>query len=134
MREPVIDCIDGGGRARLLTPIEDEAPCLPVELGGYGCAACTDGWPLDAPAAAAAASGLPPLGSAPAAVSAERAGDGPPLDDPEVTLATLADAPDIEAPRTTLADVGGMEDVKRRLELAFLGPARNPALRRAFGK
>ena len=34
----------------------------------------------------------------------------------------------------TLADVGGMEEVKKRLELAFLGPLRNPELRKLFGK
>jgi AAA+ superfamily predicted ATPase len=40
---------------------------------------------------------------------------------------------DIERPGVRLADVGGMEQVKERLELAFLGPMRNPALARAFG-
>lgn len=39
-----------------------------------------------------------------------------------------------EAPRITLADVGGMEQVKRRLHLAFLGPLKNPALMSAYGK
>ena len=34
----------------------------------------------------------------------------------------------------TLADVGGMRDVKDRLEAAFLAPMRNPELRRLFGK
>lgn len=33
-----------------------------------------------------------------------------------------------------LADVGGMEQVKRRLEAAFLAPMRNPELSRAFRK
>lgn len=32
----------------------------------------------------------------------------------------------------TLRDVGGMEAVKRRLEISFLGPMRNPALRHAY--
>jgi SpoVK/Ycf46/Vps4 family AAA+-type ATPase len=41
---------------------------------------------------------------------------------------------DIERPLVTLADVGGMEQVKERLELAFLGPMRNPQLAKAFGK
>jgi SpoVK/Ycf46/Vps4 family AAA+-type ATPase len=41
---------------------------------------------------------------------------------------------DIEKPTVKLADVGGMDDVKQRLELAFLGPMRNPQLARAFGK
>ncbi|MDP9796310.1 AAA+ superfamily predicted ATPase [Catenuloplanes nepalensis] len=34
----------------------------------------------------------------------------------------------------TLADVGGMHEVKERLEAAFLAPMRNPELRRLFGK
>jgi SpoVK/Ycf46/Vps4 family AAA+-type ATPase len=33
-----------------------------------------------------------------------------------------------------LADVGGMEDVKRRLETAFLTPMRNPELRQMYGR
>ncbi|QYN35965.1 AAA family ATPase [Pseudonocardia sp. DSM 110487] len=41
---------------------------------------------------------------------------------------------DIERPSVRLADVGGMEQVKQRLEIAFLGPMRNPALAKAFGK
>jgi AAA+ superfamily predicted ATPase len=36
--------------------------------------------------------------------------------------------------RITLADVGGLDDVKGRLERSFLGPMRNPELRRTFGK
>ena len=41
---------------------------------------------------------------------------------------------DIETSVVRLADVGGLADVKRRLELAFLGPLRNPQLRAMFGK
>jgi SpoVK/Ycf46/Vps4 family AAA+-type ATPase len=41
---------------------------------------------------------------------------------------------DVERPPVTLADVGGLEDVKERLELAFLGPLRNPELRRLYRK
>jgi ATP-dependent 26S proteasome regulatory subunit len=41
---------------------------------------------------------------------------------------------DIERPGIRLADVGGMQEVKERLELSFLGPMRNPELARAFGK
>ncbi len=41
---------------------------------------------------------------------------------------------DIETPTVRLADVGGMEEVKQRLDLAFLGPMRNPELARAYGK
>jgi ATP-dependent 26S proteasome regulatory subunit len=41
---------------------------------------------------------------------------------------------DIERPGVRLADVGGMQQVKERLELSFLGPMRNPQLAKAFGK
>jgi AAA+ superfamily predicted ATPase len=41
---------------------------------------------------------------------------------------------EVMTPEVTLADVGGMEDVKRRITVAFLGPLRNPELRQAFGK
>ncbi len=34
----------------------------------------------------------------------------------------------------TLADVGGLEDVKHRLQMSFLEPMRNPQLRKMFGK
>ncbi|UGT40220.1 AAA family ATPase [Nocardia yamanashiensis] len=38
-----------------------------------------------------------------------------------------------ERPKLTLADVGGMDAVKRQLELSLLGPIRNPELAKAFG-
>ncbi|MDG6109586.1 AAA family ATPase [Dactylosporangium aurantiacum] len=41
---------------------------------------------------------------------------------------------DVESSTVRLADVGGMSAVKERLELAFLGPMRNPQLRRLYGK
>ena len=41
---------------------------------------------------------------------------------------------DVEIPTARLSDVGGMNDVKRRLDIAFLTPMRNPALREAYGK
>ncbi|MFV0260295.1 MAG: AAA family ATPase [Acidimicrobiales bacterium] len=37
-------------------------------------------------------------------------------------------------PDITLTDVGGMEDVKRRLDRSLLGPMRNPTLSQAYGK
>jgi AAA+ superfamily predicted ATPase len=42
--------------------------------------------------------------------------------------------PDVERPDITLADVGGMEDVKRRLNTAFLAPLRNPQYLQLYGK
>lgn len=46
-----------------------------------------------------------------------------------------ADAWDVEDPGTVrLADVGGMQDVKDRMDAAFLAPLRNPELRKLYGK
>ena len=42
--------------------------------------------------------------------------------------------PDVESSTLRLADVGGMDEVKQRLEVAFLGPMRNPELARLYGK
>jgi AAA+ superfamily predicted ATPase len=39
-----------------------------------------------------------------------------------------------EKPGVTLADVAGMEEVKRRLNLAFLAPLKNPEMMKMFGK
>ncbi|MEV6520333.1 ATP-binding protein [Longispora sp. NPDC051575] len=41
---------------------------------------------------------------------------------------------DVERVALSLADVGGMVEVKQRLELAFLAPMRNPQLRAMYGK
>ncbi|MEV5874039.1 ATP-binding protein [Streptomyces sp. NPDC052101] len=46
-----------------------------------------------------------------------------------------AEAWDVERPGgLRLADVGGMQEVKERLEAAFLAPLRNPELRKLYGK
>ena len=47
---------------------------------------------------------------------------------------TTADAWEVERVQIRLDDVGGLADVKERLELAFLGPLRNPELRKLYGK
>ncbi|MFE5832096.1 AAA family ATPase [Streptomyces sp. NPDC056508] len=61
------------------------------------------------------------------------------LEDPQAAdgdgTAGDADAWDVDAPGSVrLGDVGGMEEVKDRLEAAFLAPMRNPELRRLYGK
>ncbi len=38
-----------------------------------------------------------------------------------------------EEPKLTLADVGGLESVKKRLNVSFLAPLRNPKLREQYG-
>ncbi|MEO8827967.1 AAA family ATPase [Lapillicoccus sp.] len=45
-----------------------------------------------------------------------------------------ASAWDVESSTVTLADVGGMTQVKERLNAAFLAPMRNPELRKLYGK
>ncbi len=93
--------------------------------------------PDDAGALAAAYEAAVALGDRTRAESYERlmrrpaepvAEIGPePEDEPEEDL--------VEAPPTvTLADVGGLEEVKARLDAAFLAPLRNPELRRYYGK
>ena len=56
----------------------------------------------------------------------------------EETSADAASAPaeayDAERSTLTLADVAGMNQVKQRLEAAFLAPMRNPDLRKLYGK
>ncbi len=42
--------------------------------------------------------------------------------------------PDVKRSEIRLADVGGMEEVKRRLDMTFLTPMRNPELRRLYGR
>lgn len=45
-----------------------------------------------------------------------------------------AGAYDVEHTGLTLADVAGLDEVKKRLEAAFLAPMRNPELRKLYGK
>ena len=40
----------------------------------------------------------------------------------------------VETSDTTLADVAGLEDVKRRLNLAFLAPMKNPEMMKLYGR
>ena len=47
---------------------------------------------------------------------------------------TAAEVVEVERPSVTLDDVGGMGQVKRRLRQSFLGPLRDPELRRLYGK
>jgi SpoVK/Ycf46/Vps4 family AAA+-type ATPase len=41
---------------------------------------------------------------------------------------------ELTAPGIRLADVGGMDEVKQRLEVSFLGPLRHPEIKARFGK
>ncbi|MGN9777811.1 ATP-binding protein [Micromonospora sp. H33] len=55
-------------------------------------------------------------------------------DEPEPVAGDADRIYDVEVSGIRLADVGGMVAVKERLELAFLGPLRNPQLRKMYGK
>lgn len=45
------------------------------------------------------------------------------------------DAPfEVEQSQVRLSDVAGMDDVKRRLQMAFLAPMQNPEMRKLYGK
>ncbi|MCU1645176.1 MAG: Proteasome-activating nucleotidase [Nocardia sp.] len=54
-------------------------------------------------------------------------------DDSEPLVVTESDVGMFEKPKVALSDVGGMEAVKKQLDLSLLGPLRNPELARAFG-
>lgn len=47
--EPVIDCIDCGGRAHLLTPPREDGRWEPGEIVAYRCEDCRDRWDLELP-------------------------------------------------------------------------------------
>ena len=55
-------------------------------------------------------------------------------DEPEPVTGDQDRVFDVETSTIRLTDVGGMTAVKERLELAFLGPLRNPELRKLYGK
>ncbi|MBF6213913.1 ATP-binding protein [Nocardia puris] len=84
-----------------------------------------------------AASGHPadPSGYDWAAAESEVAGIIEPafVDSGPTAYAAEGDAALFSRTRVTLADVGGMEEVKRQLDLTLLGPLRNPGLAKAFG-
>ncbi|WP_433758259.1 AAA family ATPase [Nocardia sp. CA-135398] len=55
------------------------------------------------------------------------------IDEGSREFVTDSDVGVFEKPTVKLADVGGMQDVKRQLELTLLGPIRNPGFAKAFG-
>lgn len=57
-----------------------------------------------------------------------------PLTCEPATNREIASALDYDRPEISLADVKGLRQVKERLDLAFLGPLRNPELRKLYGK
>ena len=97
----------------------------------YEALAAGAGTPAEAPNPPAEHAAPVAAGPAPLGPSADPAFDA----ELEALLRNAAsDAVDIEAPGMTLADVGGLDDVKRQIELSFLAPMRNPELRQMYGK
>ncbi|MEV6219481.1 ATP-binding protein [Nocardia sp. NPDC051833] len=90
--------------------------------------------PTTAPAPAAA-----PVAGAAAdydwAAAENQVGDiiEPAFVDTPTEYVTDDDAATVERPTRRLADVGGMDEVKRQLDLTLLAPLRNPELAKAFG-
>lgn len=84
---------------------------------------------------------VPPTAQAPAsgfdwAAAEDQVGDiiAPAFVDGTPTeFVTDEDAATVERPTLRLADVGGMDEVKRQLDLTLFGPLRNPELAAAFG-
>lgn len=66
------------------------------------------------------------------AVATRKAEGKESLDD--VLLDVDDDIWETETPTLKLADVGGMEEVKRRLNMAFIAPLNNPELMKMYGK
>jgi SpoVK/Ycf46/Vps4 family AAA+-type ATPase len=58
----------------------------------------------------------------------------PPMFADDAAEPPAEDAYDMEPAGIRLEDVGGMEEVKKRLEAAFLAPLRNPELGKLYGK
>ncbi|HXT96466.1 MAG TPA: ATP-binding protein [Polyangia bacterium] len=78
------------------------------------------------------------VAAAPPAVSPAPAPPSDPTLAPVVPLRVIEGGAggiaDVEISQVKLADVAGMEEVKRRLQLSFLAPLRNPEMMRAYGK
>ena len=90
--------------------------------------------PEQAPASPAATEADPQEAPEPPAIESE----SPEGRAPVVALRALEGGRDedgeIERPAVTLADVGGMQAIKRRLEVSFLAPMRDAKMRAYYGK
>ena len=78
-----------------------------------------------------------PFVSSGSSQSPESSDADPALSEPRSVQADNPGTPtdwEVERAGVRLADVGGMTEVKNRLEASFLAPMRNPELRRLYGK
>ena len=85
----------------------------------------------DSPGSAVGAAATPPLPAAGPATPPHRAEDD---DEDEDEGEQPEGGWQVEVPWVKLADVGGLEHVKKRLQVSFLAPMRNPEIREAFGE
>ncbi len=139
--------LDGGHPEQALTHVSAVLAATPTDAAALDLlrrvsAALGGGAP--GPAAAGSAGSGPgavevtPPGTAPGAgfdwaAAESEVGD---IIEPAFVGGQVADggAYDVERPGLRLADVGGMREVKERIEVAFLTPLRNPDLRKLYGK
>jgi AAA+ superfamily predicted ATPase len=102
-------------------------------LGALGAAPATPAAPP--PPARPTLAAVPPGTASGSPATGAQLADG---DKPGLRLAAdegeLVDEFELQTPRITFAQVGGMDEVKKKLELSVLGPLRNPDLYKAFGK
>lgn len=95
--------------------------------------AALDGIPTAPRTPAAVASSAAPVTGSPS--TGAQLADG---EKPNLRLAAndgeLVEEFELQKPRITFDHVGGMDEVKKKLELSVLGPLRNPELYKAFGK
>ena len=78
-----------------------------------------------------------PFVSSGSSESSESTESGPALSEPHLVKSEAYSDPtdwEVERAGVCLADVGGMIEVKNRLEASFLAPMRNPELRRLYAK
>ncbi|MFR9780064.1 AAA family ATPase [Micromonospora sp. MS34] len=134
------EAVAQAGQALARDPGDAQAQALMRRaLGAPAPAPATPAEAATPPAQRTAADGPPP-GDDPLAAYAQELADvvpprfAPAGDEPEPVRGDADRVYDVESSSVRLADVGGMSAVKERLELAFLGPLRNPELRRMYGK
>lgn len=102
---------------------------------GHRPAGSRTGLPADVPSAPSPHPDSPPTPAVPLTQATGRDQASAGEDELDSFLRQVLDeaATDVEQPAMTLDDVGGLEEVKRRLNTSFLGPMRNPELRAMYG-
>ena len=136
-----IDPASGTARDLMLTALA-AAKTARTDAAGRGAGPAVDPAATDDVEPGSTPRVTPPASAEPdgydwAAAEAEMMDVAPPprfTHSPAAPLEGDSPAHDVEQPAVTLADVGGLAEVKDRLEVAFLAPMRNPELRKLYGK